>query len=85
MIAGGKYEGRGIGGHATSRNRVSGVSGTGAIPGGVLAYGTKSVTGPRSVPGLRFDKAFALRDGVLTLRIPKAEQARPRRIDVRVE
>jgi HSP20 family protein len=26
-----------------------------------------------------------LRDGVLTLRIPKAEQARPRRIDVRVE
>ena len=26
-----------------------------------------------------------LRDGVLTLRIPKAEQAKPRRIDVRVE
>ena len=26
-----------------------------------------------------------LRDGVLTLRIPKLEQARPRRIDVRVE
>jgi HSP20 family molecular chaperone IbpA len=26
-----------------------------------------------------------LRDGVLTLRIPKSEQAKPRRIDVRVE
>ena len=26
-----------------------------------------------------------LRDGVLTLRIPKLEQAKPRRIDVRVE
>jgi HSP20 family protein len=26
-----------------------------------------------------------VRDGVLTLRIPKAEQAKPRRIDVRVE
>ena len=26
-----------------------------------------------------------LRDGVLTLRIPKAEQAKPRRIDVRLE
>jgi HSP20 family protein len=26
-----------------------------------------------------------LRDGVLTLKIPKAEQAKPRRIDVRVE
>ncbi|MGZ8259543.1 MAG: Hsp20/alpha crystallin family protein [Caldimonas sp.] len=26
-----------------------------------------------------------LRDGVLTLRIPKADQAKPRRIDVRVE
>ena len=26
-----------------------------------------------------------LRDGVLTLRIPKVEQAKPRRIDVRVE
>jgi HSP20 family molecular chaperone IbpA len=26
-----------------------------------------------------------LRDGVLTMRIPKVEQARPRRIDVRVE
>jgi HSP20 family molecular chaperone IbpA len=26
-----------------------------------------------------------LRDGVLTMRIPKLEQARPRRIDVRVE
>ena len=29
--------------------------------------------------------AAGLRDGVLTLRIPKAEQAKPRRIDVRVE
>jgi len=33
-----------------------------------LSYAAKSVTDPRSELGLRTDKAFALRDGVLTLR-----------------
>jgi uncharacterized protein with beta-barrel porin domain len=33
-----------------------------------LAYGAKSVTDPRSELGLRTDKAFAMQDGVLTLR-----------------
>jgi uncharacterized protein with beta-barrel porin domain len=33
-----------------------------------LAYGARSVTDPRSELGLRTDKAFAMQDGVLTLR-----------------
>jgi len=33
-----------------------------------LAYGSKRVTDPRSELGLRTDKAFAMQDGVLTLR-----------------
>ncbi|WP_456717138.1 autotransporter domain-containing protein [Bradyrhizobium sp. USDA 4353] len=33
-----------------------------------LAYGSRSVTAPRSELGLRTDKAFAMPDGVLTLR-----------------
>jgi uncharacterized protein with beta-barrel porin domain len=33
-----------------------------------LAYGSKSVTDPRTELGLRTDKSFAMQDGILTLR-----------------
>ena len=43
----------------------------------------RTFTLSRELDTARIDAS--LKDGVLTLRIPKAEQAKPRRIDVRVE